>query len=168
MILELSAQRLWKRLRAADRQAAASHLFAEQAPEAVAGALGVIARARRMRPQAVRAMAPEAQARAVGSILDPGEALAASLLVALHLGARRDLLKAFLDAMGLPHEDGILKDEADKAPAPTLEELRQGIQALASFPSDQVATYLNTLYLQDPERWGRLADVEGGSDAARS
>jgi len=160
MILELSAQRLWKRLSAGDRQGAAAHLFADPAPEAVAGAFGVIARARRMRPQAVRARTPEAQARAVGSILDPGEALSASLLVALHLGARRDLLKAFLDAMHLPHEDGILTEEADKQPRPTAEGLRAGIQALASFPKDQVATYLNTLYLQDPERWGALAEVD--------
>jgi hypothetical protein len=160
MILELSAQRLWKRLSAADRQAASSHLFAEPAPEAVAGALGVIARARHMRPQAVRAMPPEAQARAVASILDPGEALSASLLVALHLGARRDLLKAFLDAMGLPHEDGILKDEAENAPRPRSEALRSAVQSLASFPKDQVATYLNTLYLQDPERWDALSEID--------
>jgi len=160
MILELSAQRLWKRLSAADRQAAANHLFAEPAPEAVAGAFGVIARARRMRPQAVRAMTPEAQARAVASILDPGEALSASLLVALHLGERRALLGAFLDAMRLPHEDGILKEEAENEPKPTADGLRAGIQALASFPKDQVATYLNTLYLQDPERWGALAESD--------
>jgi hypothetical protein len=156
MTLELSAQRLWKRLSAADRQAAANHLFAEPSPEAVAGAFGVIARARRMRPQTVRAMAPDAQARAVASILDPGEALAASLLVALHLGERRPLLKAFLDAMHLPHEDGILKEEAESEPAPTSEGLRAGIEALGSFPRDQVATYLNTLYLQDPGRWAAL------------
>jgi hypothetical protein len=160
MILDLSAQRLWKRLSAADRQAAAHHLFAEPSPEAVAGAFGAIARTRRMRPQAVRAMAPEAQARATASILEPGEALAASLLVALHLGERRPLLQAFLDAMMLPHEDGILKDEADAKPAPTVEGLRSGMQALVSFPKDHVTTYLNTLYLQDPERWSALAEVE--------
>jgi len=160
MIMERSAQRLWKRLNAADRQAAASYLFAEPSPEAVAGAFGVIARARRMRPQAVRAMAPEAQARAVASILDPGEALAASLLVALHLGARRDLLKAFLDAMGLPHEDGILKEEAETAPLPTAPSLTEGMRALASFPKEQVATYLNTLFLQDPGRWSALEEVD--------
>jgi hypothetical protein len=160
MNLELSAQRLWKRLTPADRQAAANHLFADPAPEAVAGAFGVIARARRMRPQAVRAMTPEAQARAVASILDTGEALAASLLVALHLGERRDLLKAFLDAMSLPHENGILKEEAESAPTPTAESLRPGIAALAAFPKDQVAMYLNVLFLQDPERWKALADAE--------
>ncbi len=160
MILELSAQRLWKRLSAVDRQAAAQYLFAEPTPEAMAGAFGAIARTRRMRPQAVRAMAPDAQARATASILDPGEALAASLLVALHLGERRPLLQAFLDAMNLPHEAGILTDEADAKPAPTTDGLRAGLQALASFPKDHVTTYLNTLYLQDPERWGALAEVE--------
>jgi hypothetical protein len=160
MILEPSAQRLWKRLCPADRQAAANHLFAEPTPEAVAGAFGAIARTRRMRPQAVRAMAPEAQARAIASILDPGEALSASLLVALHLGERRPLLRAFLDAMKLPHEDGILKDEADVEPAPTAPALGAGVKALASFPKDHVTTYLNTLYLQDPERWSALAAIE--------
>jgi len=160
MILEPSAQRLWKRLNVADRQSAAKHLFAEPAPEAMATAFGVIARARRMRPQAVRAMAPEAQARAVASILDPGEALAAQLLVALHLGERRELLKAFLDAMRLPHEDGILKEEAENEPAPTEEALRTGVLALAAFPRDQVSTYLNVLYLQDPERWSALSEID--------
>jgi hypothetical protein len=160
MILELSAQRLWKRLSGADRLAAANHLFAEPAPEAVAGAFGVIARARRMRPQAVRAMTPEAQAKAVASILDPGEALSASLLVALHLGERRSLLKAFLDAMHLPHEDGILKDDAEKEPLPTADAVRAGVQALAAFPKDQVVMYLNVLFLQDPGRWTALAEVD--------
>lgn len=160
MTLEPTAGRVWKRLRPSDRLAAASHLFAEPAPEAVAGAVSVIVRARRMRPQAVRAMPPEAQARAVAAILDPGEPLAGSLLVALHLGARRPLLRAFLDAIGLPHEDGILKDEAEQGPPPAAEAVRTALQALTSFPREQVAVYLNTLYLQDPQRWAALAEVE--------
>jgi hypothetical protein len=160
MNLEPTAARIWKRLTPADRLAAANHLFAEPAPEAVAGAFAAIVRARRMRPQAVRAMSPEAQARAVAAILDPGEPLASSLLVALHLGERRPLLRTFLDAMNLPHDDGILKDEAEETPPPTPEALRTALQALASFPEDQVAVYLNTLYLQDPERWAALAEVE--------
>ena len=164
MNLEPNAARIWKRLASADRQAAATHLFADPAPEAVAGAFAAIVRARRMRPQAVRAMSPEAQARAVAAILDPGEALAGSLLVALHLGERRPLLRAFLDAMGLPHEDGILKEEAEETPAPTVEALRTAIQGLASFPKDHVDTYLNTLFLQDPDRWAALAETEAPTD----
>jgi hypothetical protein len=62
----------------------------------------------------------------------------------------------FLDAVGLPHEDGILKEEAD---AVDLGEgkLRSGAEALKSkFSADEIRTYLNTLWLQDPERWDGL------------
>ncbi len=32
--------------------------------------------------------------------------------------------------------------------------------AVASFPRAQVLTYVNTLLLQDPERWGALEHAE--------
>jgi hypothetical protein len=160
---ENTATRLWKRLSAADRLIAAQHLFQEPTPEAVAGAVGAIVRSRKMRPQAVRAMTAAQQAQAVAHVLDPGEALAASLLVALHLGERRALLGAFLDAVKLPHEDGVLTEAADQAPPVTPETARAGVKALGTFPADQVATYLNTLYLQDPERWDALRAVGDGA-----
>jgi hypothetical protein len=62
--------------------------------------------------------------------------------------------------MRLPHEDGILKEEAENEPAPTGEALRTGVLALAAFPRDQVSTYLNVLYLQDPERWSALSEID--------
>jgi hypothetical protein len=82
--------------------------------------------------------------------------VAAALLVALHLGARRAMLTVFLDAIGLPHEDGLLKDEADAA---TLDDgrLRAGLAALkAQFTAHEIRTYFNTLWLQDPDRWDGL------------
>jgi hypothetical protein len=82
--------------------------------------------------------------------------VASALLVALHLGERRPLLKTFLDAAGLAHEDGILRDEEG---VPPLGEAaaRAGVQALAAaWPREQVETYLNTLWLQDPDRWHAL------------
>ena len=62
--------------------------------------------------------------------------------------------------MSLPHEDGILKEEAESAPLPTAQSLREGMKALASFPKEQVATYHNTLFLQDPGRWSALEEVD--------
>jgi hypothetical protein len=90
-------------------------------------------------------------------VKDPGETLASALLVALHLGERRLLLGAFLDAVGLPHENGALKEDAPDA-APLKEDAaRAGVSALlAAFPAAQVETYLNTLWLQDPVRWAVL------------
>jgi hypothetical protein len=42
------------------------------------------------------------------------------------------------------------------------EAAREAVASLSSFPSEHVQTYLNTLWLQDEERWGALAEVEGG------
>ena len=156
MPLQPTASRLWKHLSSEDRLAATNAFFKEPSPEVVGMALGAIVRARHMRPQAARALAPEAQARILATVLDPGEALSASLLVALHLAERRPLLGAFLDALGLPHENGVLKEEGEAAP---LDEphVRKGLAALGAFPPTHVETYLNTLWLQDPERWAVLA-----------
>ena len=159
-MFEPTSSRLWKRLSREDRQAAASHFFAQPPQEALGSALAVLIKARHLRPQVARSMAPEEQARALSSVLEVGESLAASLLVALHLGQRRGMLGVFLDAAGLPHEEGLLKEEAD-AVAFTDDNARAGVRALsAAFPKDQVQVYLNTLWLQDPDRWGPLERSE--------
>jgi hypothetical protein len=158
MSLQPTTTRLWKHLPPEERLAAANAFFKEPSPEVVGMALGAIVRARHMRPQAARALDPEAQARILATVLDPGEPLAASLLVSLHLAERRPLLGAFLDAVGLPHENGVLKEEGEGAPLDEAQ-VRKGLQALGAFPPSQVETYLNTLWLQDPERWGVLSKV---------
>ena len=159
MNFEETAVRLWKRLEREEKIAAAGRFFAEPPQEVYGSALGAIIKARHLRPQVARSMSPEEQGRALASVLDPGEPVAAALLVALHLGARREMLAVFLDAIGLPHEDGILKDEADAA---TLDDarMRKGLEALkARFSAHEIRTYLNTLWLQDPDRWNGLRDL---------
>ena len=59
----------------------------------------------------------------------------------------------------LPHEDGVLKEEADSAPPVDETKARAALGRLAAFPPDQVRTYLNALWLQDPERWHALEAV---------
>lgn len=156
MPLHATATRLWKSLPLEERQRAAAAFFEEPAPELAFSAIGALAKARHLRPQAARALAPDAQARILATVLDPGEPLAQGLLVSLHLGERRALLAAFLDALKLPHEDGILKEEADAEPPVDEAKARAALGALSGFPAEQVATYLNTLWLQDPDRWGAL------------
>ena len=158
--METSAVRLWKRLGREDRLAATTTFFREPPSEVLGSAIAAIVTARHLRPQVARSMSAEEQARALASVLDPGEPLAASLLVALHIGDRRPMLATFLDAAGVPHEDGLLKDDAP--PVPLGEEAaRAGVKALlATYPPEQVQTYLNTLWLQDPDRWGALREAE--------
>jgi hypothetical protein len=161
MALHPTATRLWKNLPPEERLAAATAFFAEPPAELTGTALGVLVKARHLRPQAARSLAPDAQARILATVLDPGEPLSQGLLVSLHLGHRRALLGAFLDSLSLPHEDGVLNEEADAAPPVTPEQAKAAVGALGSFPAGEVRTYLNTLWLQDPERWGAL---EGASD----
>jgi hypothetical protein len=154
--VENSAVRLWKRIGREERLAAATNFFREPPSELLGGALAAIVKARHLRPQVARSMSADEQAHALASVLDPGEPLAAALLVALHIGERRPMLATFLDAAGVPHEDGLLKDDAPTAPLGE-EAARAGVRALlAVYPAEEVQTYLNTLWLQDPERWAAL------------
>jgi hypothetical protein len=155
MTLLPTATRVWKTLAPQDRLAAASAFFADVPPELAGVALGALVKARNLRPQAARRLPPEAQARVLATVLDPGEPLAQGLLVALHLAARRPLLEAFLDALGLPHEGGVLKEEGEGRPV-SEDEARRAAEALGAYPREHVLTYLNTLWLQDPDRWSAL------------
>lgn len=161
MAFHSTATRLWKHLPPEERLLAATAFFAEPPPELAGAALGALVKARHLRPQAARSLAPDAQARILATVLDPGEPLSHGLLVSLHLGHRRPLLGAFLDALGLPHEDGVLKEEADAVAPVTVEKAKAAVGALPSFPDGEVRTYLNTLWLQDPERWAALEAAAG-------
>jgi hypothetical protein len=162
MAFHATATRLWKHLSLEERLAAATAFYAEPPQELAGSALGALVKARHLRPQAARALPPDAQARILATVLDPGEPLAQGLLVSLHLGNRRDLLGVFLDALDLPHENGVLKEEGDAAAPVTVEQARGAVARLAPFPAAQVRTYLNTLWLQDPDRWAALeAALEG-------
>lgn len=136
---------------------AAAEMVKDPTPLIRASVTAVVADARKMRPIAARKLPPEAQARIVATVRDPGEVLASSLLVALHLGPRKPMLIAFLDALGLPHEDGVLKD--DSAEPIALENLKKACDALTSESPAAVRIYLNTLWLQDPDRWAHAREI---------
>ncbi|MBK5256930.1 MAG: hypothetical protein JJE39_12930 [Vicinamibacteria bacterium] len=155
-----TSNRLWKTLSPEERNLAATELVKDPTPLIRASVIAVVAEARKMRAVAVRKLQADVQARIIATVRDPGEVLASSLLVALHLGPRKPMLVAFLDALGLPHEDGILKDEATEPIA--LGELKKGCAALASEPPAAIRTYLNTLWLQDPGRWAHAKDIPLG------
>jgi len=159
MTFHETATRLWKSLPSDERLLAATAFFRDPDPELLGSALSSLVKARHLRPQAARALSPDAQARILATVLDPGETLTQGLLVSLHLGERRPLLAAFLDALEFPHEDGILTEEAESAEPVPAEAAREAVAALGSFPRDHVETYLNTLWLQDEERWSALPEA---------
>lgn len=113
-----------------------------------------IAAALKFRPQTVAAW-PRQKLIAEGVRLPIDDAqLLSAYLVDLHLGHRRPMMAAFLDSIGVPHEDGRLDTESGAAKEVAPERLRTAAEALVTqFPEDEVATYLLTLLLQDFETW---------------
>ena len=84
----------------------------------------------------------------------------ARALISYHLATQRPMMGVFLDALGIAHEDGLIKE--DNVTPDTSKLAPAASQLTQQFPSADVALYLNTLLCQDPETWGGLADVVKG------
>ena len=70
------------------------------------------------------------------------------------------MMARFLDALGIAHEDGLIKDDAVK---PDTARLAPAAGDLArEYPIEDVRLYLNTLLCQDPDTWGELSAVVEG------
>ena len=67
------------------------------------------------------------------------------------------MMGAFLDELGIAHEDGLIQEEDVKPDAAKLEPAAEKIAA--QFPAEDVSLYLNTLLVQDPETWGQLSEI---------
>jgi hypothetical protein len=113
----------------------------------------------RFRESAVRQLPVEKRANYLARSIRPTESLAGSMLLALHLEKRRDMLCAFLDALSIPHENGLIAEDHDLKP-PTRAALQKGEKALSgAFAADQVELYLATLYILDRITWANLASI---------
>ena len=110
----------------------------------------------RFRESAVRQLPVEKRAGYLARSIRPTDSLASSLLLAFHLEHRRPILGAFMDALGIPHKDGLIVEDHD-VKAPTAAPLKRAVASLrAAFPDDEVDLYLTTLYVLDRDTWGGL------------
>jgi hypothetical protein len=73
------------------------------------------------------------------------------------------MMAAFLDALGIAHEDGLIQEDSV---TPDAAKIGPAVaQLTAQFPADDVQLYLNTLLSQDPETWGALEGIVNGIEA---
>jgi hypothetical protein len=143
----------------ADRRAAAASAFwsDENAALEQAEAIALIARQIKFRPRSVQALPTEKRAKYLAGIAQVSDLLAARLLVVYHLEFQRPMMGAFLDALGIPHNDGLIDDETPKTPTP--EAIAAAADTLsATYPKSDVGRYFWTLLWQDPDTWGALQD----------
>ena len=151
--------RIWKRLPADGRLAAALAFWREGADAATeAQAVDAIARHLKFRHKSVLALEGDRKARYLASLPAMPEALAARLLVAYHLAEQRPMMEAFLDSLGMAHDHGVLAAEQVKPPgAGRLKQAARDL--LKKFPADAATLYLETLVSQDEDTWGALREL---------
>jgi len=150
---------LWKQL-SAERRASAAEAFWKDDSASMEQTEAVLAIANRIkfRVTSVLKMPREKKARQLIALPAVSEIVAARLLVTYHLDQQRPMMAAFLDALGVQHENGLIADEALAAPA--AETLQAAAKTLAAaYPAEDVALYLSTLIWQDPETWGGLTEL---------
>jgi hypothetical protein len=154
----LTPSRLWKQLTLDQRQRAA-HAFWED-PEAtddqVQAAL-LIAQQKKFRPKTVIGLDVDRKAKHLATLGSMPDQIAARALIIYHLTEQRPMMGAFLDALGIAHENGLIQEDSAK---PDAAKIRPAVEQLsAQFPAEDVRIYLNTLLSQDPETWGALAET---------
>jgi hypothetical protein len=150
--------RLWKSMSTDQRAAAADAFWREdQADVQLQHADAIVAIARRLnfRPKSVQALPIERRARLLAQLGEVSDAVATRALISYHFTTRRDLMAAFLDALGIAHENGLISEES--VTPPTREQLTEAIAAVRrSFPPGDVDLYMRTLATLDGDTWANL------------
>jgi len=143
------------------RQRAARAFWSDEEAEAdQLQAVMLIAQQKKFRPKTVNGLDLDRKARHLASLPSLPDALAARALVLYHLAEQRPMMGAFLDALGIAHENGLIQEDSVK---PDSEKIAPAAAALGTqFPADDVRLYLETLLCQDPETWGALEPIVAG------
>ena len=143
-----------------ERRVEAADLFwnDEQSADQQMEAIASIATHMKFRPRSILALAPERRARYLAQLPTVSDAIAARALVSYHLERQRPMMGAFLDQLGIAHENGLINEE--NVPKQDAAKLKQAAADLAAkYPADDVSLYLDTLVSQDPETWEGLLEL---------
>lgn len=153
---EIRPARLWRLMPPDLRTSAATAFWSDdQAALEQAEAVALIARQIKFRPKSVLSLPVDKKAKHLAGLAQVSDLLAARLLISYHLEHERPMMGAFLDALGIAHEDGLIKDEDPKKPDDAT--LDKGVKELsAKFPKPNVARYFWALLWQDPDTWAGL------------
>ena len=144
----------------AERRMDAAELFwgDEQSTDQQVEAIAAIASHMKFRTKSVLALPPEKRSRYLATLPNVSDTIAARALVSYHLERHRPMMAAFLELLGIAHENGLINDE--EVSKPETAKLRSAAAELASkYPAEDVSLYFATLVSQDPDTWGELADT---------
>ena len=151
--------RIWKRLSAERRLAAAEVFWAdEQSTEQQVEAVAALAGHMKFRTKSVIALPIERKAKYLATYPGISDTIAARALVSYHLEHQRPMMSDFLDRLGIAHENGLINEDA--VAKPDAERVQTAAAQLAEkYPAEDVSLYFSTLVSQDPETWDALTEL---------
>ncbi len=157
---------LWKRMPLDKRVEAAAAFWRDtDAPDIQAQHIEaslILAKRLKFRAKSIQGLAVERRAKHLAQVSDVSDAIATRALIAYHFAAQRPLMSAFLEALGIAHEDGLIT--GDEVPAPTAEAIAAAATTVKnSFPPADVDLYLRTLATLDGDTWANVGGVLGES-----
>ncbi len=149
---------LWKQMSEEQKLRAAEAFWREpDGIEQQVEAMALLAQKLKARPRYIQGLPIEKRARHLAHFPGMPDLLAARMLVSYHLAHQRPMMSAFLDALGITHDNGLITEDP-KGPV-TAEQVKAGRAALAgSYPAEDVELYFATLLAQDPETWSALRE----------
>ncbi len=152
---------LWRRL-SLDRRIDAATAFWQTDDEASQSeqieAILALSRHMKFRPQSLQSMPLDKRAKYLAQLPAISESVAARALVSYHLAHQRPMMGAFLDALGISHDNGLITAE-DLAPPQKAALAAAAAGLTKTFPAEDVSLYLNTLLAQDPQTWEGLGGL---------
>jgi len=155
---------LWKAMPPARRQRAAEAFWHDsESPDIQvqqAEVVGTLARKLNFRTKSIIALPVERKARHLAQLSEVSDAVVMRALVAYHFADQRPLMGAFLDGLGLAHDNGLITVE-DMTP-PTGDQIRAAVDAVrksGTFPAEDIEFYLRTLASLDSETWANVDAV---------
>jgi hypothetical protein len=144
---------VWDLMSEDEQREAAKALWESADGRSRSGVEQALAKELKFRPQSVRKLPFERVAtRMLRLADDQPDAVLFQFLLHLHLGARRELLVEYLDAIGLPHKEGIL-DLPDDAKAPDVATVEAQGRDLLKAHGQRALVYLATLKVADSDFW---------------
>ena len=149
---------LWKNLSEERRLEAARSFYEDKTLKEFHGAADTyIARLKNFRPQFVKKLPVEKRSSYLAHLPLSSE-LASQLLVSFHFAKQRPLMAGFLNALGIPNDNGLIGEDVSPE-KPDSAKLAEAVETIRKqFPSEDVDLYLNVLQAQAPEVWGGLAE----------
>jgi hypothetical protein len=157
-----SPARLWKEMPVDKRVIAADAFWRdEDSPDIQVQQMeAIVALARRLnfRTRSLLAMPVDRRAKQLAQMSDVTDGVATRALIAYHFGHQRPLMGAFLDALGIAHDQGLITEEEVKAPE--RDRLQAAVAAVrAAFPKDDADLYFRTLVALDGGTWSNMESV---------